>query len=277
MNTKYIIDSNILIRYPQIFSNINEKDMLIPQNVMDELNGYRSYNNVNETFEFVTTFLNKGVELVPTPVVSSAFYNNIASQSTKLSFSDIATIHIALDLSKKFHIVIVTDDIKFAESIKQNNIETITGEEFLRQSTNTAVNLETLHSANKITSSQKRHLLINLITGVLSSILGGLIVTYINLIVSTITVWGTLIMILFLGIFLFWFRENYKLSYGIFEFIVGFIMVLYVFYPLFEYSKIETKDILQILAGLYVMVRGMDNISKAIIGTRLEVIWKKVF
>ncbi|GKQ75932.1 hypothetical protein KAM447_24400 [Aeromonas caviae] len=58
---------------------------------------------------------------------------------------------------------------------------------------------------------------------------------------------------------LYWYRERFRLSYGIFEFIVGVIMTYYIFFPNFDYSKLGPVEAIQILGGLYVMVRGLNN------------------
>lgn len=80
-----------------------------------------------------------------------------------------------------------------------------------------------------------------------------------------------------LGIGLYWYRERFRLSYGIFEFIVGVIMTYYIFFPNFDYSKLGPVEAIQILGGLYVMVRGLDNVGKGTEGTRIEQLWKKLF
>lgn len=67
------------------------------------------------------------------------------------------------------------------------------------------------------------------------------------------------------------------MSYGVFEFFIGLIMTYYVFFPDFSYEKITVVEGIQIIGGLYVMVRGMDNLSKGVEGTRFETMWKKIF
>lgn len=43
-----------------------------------------------------------------------------------------------------------------------------------------------------------------------------------------------------------------------------------VFWPKFDYTTLGAADYLQILAGIYVMVRGLDNIQKGSKGTIAE-------
>jgi len=65
------------------------------------------------------------------------------------------------------------------------------------------------------------------------------------------------------------------LSYGVTEFVFGFIMTLRVFFPDFDYKRLQIMSFLQIIAGIYVMVRGMDNFGKGIQDTRFEYFWNK--
>ena len=75
-----------------------------------------------------------------------------------------------------------------------------------------------------------------------------------------------------------WFRSRYRLYYGIVEFFAGFFTALNVFRPTnFDYSKLEIFALFQILGGLYIMVRGLDNVAQGVRGTDTEPTWKKIF
>ena len=50
-----------------------------------------------------------------------------------------------------------------------------------------------------------------------------------------------------------------------------------IFSPSFNYAQIDVNAGLQILGGLYIMVRGMDNIGNALKGTRFYPLWTKLF
>ncbi|RXK13087.1 twitching motility protein PilT [Halarcobacter mediterraneus] len=273
----YIIDTNILIQYPQILSRIESREMVIPKSVMDELYMFGPKTKMPDIFKFVSSFIDNGIKIIHAPKNPTKNISELDKSNYKLSDSDIDTLYIALEESKTNVPIVVTDDLKFAKVLKKNGVKTITGKVFLDESDNETINEEVKNSANKIVSSQKKQLFISFFLGIFASILGNLIYFYLNIIISTITVWGTLVALPIVGIILFWFRENFRLSYGVFEFFAGIIMSLYVFFPLFNYSTLGPKEGLQILAGLYVMVRGLDNIGKAIIGTRIEPLWEKFF
>jgi hypothetical protein len=75
----------------------------------------------------------------------------------------------------------------------------------------------------------------------------------IQLIIKSINIWGTVIIILLLGIALYLFRARYRLAYGIFEVIVGVLVAIFVFGPKFDYSNLQIFAFFQILGGLYIM------------------------
>ena len=63
-----------------------------------------------------------------------------------------------------------------------------------------------------------------------------------------------------------------------FEFLVGVMMAYFVFLPSFDLKTLGVIQGLQILGGLYVMVRGLDNVGQGIEeGTRLETLWNRLF
>lgn len=122
----------------------------------------------------------------------------------------------------------------------------------------------------KITFFEKKetaNLIIGIITGVLCTLLAVFVYFNLNHIVATINIWGTIVLILFIGVMLFVFREKQKFSYGVFEFLVGVITIILIFNnEHFDLKKIQfTLDFnIRLLAGLYIMVRGQDNIVKSL-------------
>lgn len=92
-------------------------------------------------------------------------------------------------------------------------------------------------------------------------------VIYFNLatIIGALNIWGTITAILFCGIILFILRERQRLIYGVAEFLIGAISIIILFTAKdFEYDKMnfDIDFFLKLLAGLYIMVRGQDNIVK---------------
>lgn len=148
---------------------------------------------------------------------------------------------------------------------------------------------EALRKTLEATSSKndKKVLISNLIWAVLMFLLGIIVnilaslpkvQEYIFKFIYSIPIWGTVIILLTLGFLLFWVRSRFRLIYGFIEYTIGFITAINVFLPLgFDYSQIKPLAMLQVLGGAYIMVRGIDNLSIGVRGTRYEKYWDKVF
>jgi hypothetical protein len=81
-----------------------------------------------------------------------------------------------------------------------------------------------------------------------------------------------------IGFLSFYWRQRWRLSYGLFEVMIG------VYTPIraiggaeFKYLNLTPLDYLQIIGGIYVIVRGLDNVGVGLRGTPLEPFWSSVF
>ena len=89
--------------------------------------------------------------------------------------------------------------------------------------------------------------------------------------------WGVIVGLPLTGIVLYWIRCHYRLAYGIFEFLVGGAIGGSSFLPGFAIPDIDFKFLVQLTSGLYVMVRGLDNIEKGLVGTQYKEVFSKWF
>jgi hypothetical protein len=85
-------------------------------------------------------------------------------------------------------------------------------------------------------------------------------------IVATISIWGTCAVILGAGLALYAIRGRFRVGYGVGELVIGSLATINVFFPTFDYQGLNRAAWLQVLAGLYVMVRGLDNIGEGLEG-----------
>lgn len=76
---------------------------------------------------------------------------------------------------------------------------------------------------------------------------------------STVKFILALLCIIFLGILTFFYKKMYPIIYGHVEVLVGLSLV-YIALQLNIDSTISVNDILRILVGIYVIVRGIDNV-----------------
>jgi hypothetical protein len=77
-----------------------------------------------------------------------------------------------------------------------------------------------------------------------------------------------------IGVLLYAMRCRKQLMYGVTECLVGVMAAVYVA------NNLKPEDPSQwfsFLAGLYIIVRGADNIQKSLKGTKYEVLWNRIF
>ncbi len=280
MPSRYIIDTSVLLRYPQILSRAGSRKIVIPNSVMEELSHRAKGSKWAGVAELVSSSIPAGVKIVKSP---EALENEIIQSdrnAQRLSGADFDIARIAINYAEQRGSdipCVVTDDKALAYFLSSRNIKSITGYEFIGESKQDSLNKEIEEKADQVVSSQRRYIITSFVLGVAASALGNVVYSNISLLVSTITVWGAMIGLPILGLAFFWYRENYRLSYGAFEFCVGVIISYYIFFPNFSYSNLGVTEGIQILGGLYVMVRGLDNIGRGVMGARLESLWKKLF
>lgn len=280
MPSIYIIDTNVLLQHPQILSRVGNRKIVIPKAVMHELSFRGKGSKSSDIADLVTSSIPAGVRIVEAPEKLKKDLIQSDRNAQRLSGADLDIARIAIAYTEQQGVeapCVVTNDKALANFLSSRNIASITGSEFIGESKGDTLNKEIEERAEKVVSSQRRYLITSFVLGAGASAVANIVYSNIDLLISTITVWGTMIGLPILGLALFWYRENFRLSYGAFEFCVGVIMSYYVFFPTFSYLGLGVTEGIQILGGLYVMVRGLDNIGKGIVGTRLESLWNKVF
>ena len=280
MTDRYIIDTNVLLQYPEVLASARGKRLLIPQAVLKELQSARVLAGRSELQGTVAEALRQGVHIAALPGATEI--ERIASDATAqgLGGADIDIAVLAIEYVKKMgsnKVCVITADRTLAKFLSSKGIQSVTGPQFLSEQVIGKADIGILNSAKKAVSKQKRYLVISLFLGIGASLLGNMAFAHYRLIIDTFPVWGTVIGLPGLGIVLYWYRQHFRFSYGVFEFFVGAIMSYYVFVPSFDYSRLSTATALQVIGGLYVMVRGLDNIGKGTMGSWIESFWRRWF
>ncbi|WP_422404013.1 PIN domain-containing protein [Pseudomonas sp. GZD-209] len=280
MTDHFIIDTNVLVQHPEVLAMTAENKLIIPKVVLDQLDLRQSRGVRGDIREVIKDAIKKGVHIAQSP--SNLKEEPIVSdpRMQRLDNTDREIARVVKSYAERYGnaaVYLVTADQLLAKFLSLYGIKTITGAQFLEKSSATKADKDIQETAKKIISGQRRYLTLSFVLGTIAALAGTYIFDNFQLLISTISIWGTLIMLPILGVALYWYRENYRLSYGIFEFIVGIAMSYYAFLPNFDYLNITGVKVIQVLAGLYVMVRGLDNIGKSAEGTRLEQLWKRIF
>ncbi len=274
----YVLDTNAVIQSPELLASARRLKLLIPRAVLGELTARGREHTRNVVGSLIKDALNAGAEVVDAP----AHLKNelIASDrhAQRLSGADLDVARIAIGLTERgISACVVTLDRPLSMFLLSRKIRSITPSELLKEQGTSSTDPVLLQSARSISTDQRRYMMLSALLGAGVSLIATAVYSNAAILLSTISVWGTIAALLLLGIGLFWYRQQYRLSYGVFEFIAGVIMSIYVFFPKFDYSNLGFSLGLQVLAGLYVMVRGLDNIGTGLQGTKLEAAWNRVF
>ncbi|GAC1488817.1 MAG: hypothetical protein NVS1B13_17640 [Flavisolibacter sp.] len=277
-----------MVRHPRILGlQFPNTIFIIPLEVVEELGSRTSQRG--KSFDRRIDLINEAaaegtVELVNTELPHFKRFEEVLS-SPKLSGADRSILTTALTYKDKGErVLIATQDKEIIKHALLNKIEVLTIEHIgnlLSAFTTPTTKEPTIQSAIVSYEDKEKR---NFYTGILFGIVATLIVIFIynsfEKILFTINVWGTIILILICGIALFVFREKSKLSYGVFEFLVGVVAIIAIFYPInfdFKALAFNFDFYLKLLGGLYIMVRGQDNIVRALKDTKAGLYLKDKF
>jgi len=281
-----ILDSNVILQKPELLSkHIEGIKLIIPDVVLSEIrnvtvHGNYSQNLLNLIYEAAKTDFIEVIEVFDARsfIDSKIDYKSIPR---KHSSSDLILVKFYEAYKKGIfqNTILATDDKAFTVFLKLFNLDCITSDElskiFFSATTNEKLSQEIEELKNKF---QKR-IIISFVAGILLTLAVVLAYFYIEYIVDTLNIWGTILILPILGVLFFYIRARWRLFYGLTEFLVGIFTALLIFLPSFDFSSLSTKpfSFLQILGGLYIMVRGLDNIGKGLRATKLEKYWRKIF
>lgn len=278
MTISYILDSSVLIRFPGALSKVGALKIVIPKAVLSEIDLISIKKNSRNMAQVIATAIEAGVQIASPK--SYRLSNMVKAGQHNLSSIDIEIVEIALDMfvdAPQAPPVVVTDDEELSLVLNELGINTKRGREFIAIIKNSKTNLAVQSSVKQLIDFQIGYLLLSVLVGAFITASGFVVYLNATLLAETSTVWLTIVAVPLIAIILFWIREHFRLTYGFTEFFVGHLMTYLIFYPTFTYSSIGLTECLQILAGLYVIVRGLDNIGKGISGTWFDAYWKKLF
>jgi rRNA-processing protein FCF1 len=277
---RFLIDTSAILQSPEILARAKNQHLLIPRAVLSELFAPGKQAFRPQFGPLVTEALTAGVEIIEGPALLKKELLASDPYAQRLSNTDIEIMRTAVDITERIgsnSVSVITLDKALKQALESRRINSLTPSEFLFQQAGTTPDVKTLNSATSVSRSQQRYMLYSAIAGALISAVGHFTYNNLSYLTSTVSVWGTVITLMLIGIGLFWYRQHFRLSYGVAEFIVGVMMASYPFFPDFNYSALDVVQSIQILGGLYVMVRGLDNVGKGLEGTRLQGLWDRWF
>jgi len=128
--------------------------------------------------------------------------------------------------------------------------------------------------------SQRYQIIIGIVTGLLLVALAWLGWQYREILLSTVNTWGALISAAIIGGFLYALRGRLRITYGILEIGVGMMSAMSSFISATGSTSTTVPTFttamgIAVLGGIYIIVRGLDNIGKALEKTPYENTWRK--
>lgn len=279
MNIHYLLDTNAVLQTPEVLAEARHCKLLIPKVVLAKL-ATRGREHIRKVVgALINEAIEAGAEVIEAPphIQCEPVATDLNAHQLNSAAMEIARTAIGLAESGQM-VCVVTLDRALDAFLVSRKIRSIAPADFLEEQKWVAADAALLTSAKSYAAEQNRYLAFNAIVGVLGAVGAGVVFFNAAYLLSTISIWGTALVLPLLGILLFWYRQRYRLSYGVFEFLVGVMMAYFVFLPSFDFKNLGVIHGLQVLGALYVMVRGLDNIGKGIEeGTRLESIWNRMF
>jgi len=274
---KIILDSNIVYNYPELLSfSIPGKKVIVLDIIKNEIEELSSKH--------------KRLSGVPHLIAQSAERNIISIDSVPFSrefnrgfspgFSTVDSLLVTYIKERKEkgdEIALVTDDKELQHHCTSIGIDVLSSSDLRKETKKIeSADIEINKTARDISRRQIIYLITSFIFGIISSVIASLIYANLDIIIRTINIWGTIIALPLIGIIMFIFRGRYRLFYGVFEFMIGFLIGMSIFYPDFTYNSLDSASVLKLIGGLYVIVRGLDNMGKGIKRTKIESFWNKL-
>ena len=256
----YILDADTIVQRPEILAHAASGDLLIPQAAVDDIRG-RAQRGLRADLE---SLLDRAIEAGA--VVAPPSDGGIAKVAVMLAKENGSQ-----------NIRVITSESRLGRLLDSKGVTTVSGARLAAELSSAPFDAGLEQAARRIVSMQHLNLLIALGIALAATAVGILVVLNHQLIFHTAPAWIAPIAILLVGLLFFWWREHSRLSYGLFEAMVGLLIASQSIVTLPAPYELSTAKSIQLLGGLYVMVRGLDNIDRGIDDTRLGIWWKHLF
>lgn len=274
----YLIDTSVVIRHPEVLSLARTRKLLIPDVVIHELTAPRSARVQPGIQSLLSQALEAGAEVVRSSLNMQLDPLSAAQRLGKLSFADHQIALSAVELVKDGKsVTVVTYDQALRYLLDSQNVPSMSPDTFLALKDDAEPDEAITAAAKNFTLQQNSYVGISFVGALIAGGVAYAAYTYRALLLATLSMWGTVLLLFAAGVLLYAYRQRQRLSYGVFEFLFGLFAAVSVFLPNFSYTSLGVLNTVQIAGGLYVMVRGLDNVGKGVEGTRFENGWRWMF
>lgn len=255
-----ILDSGAIVERPEILAHAGAGDLLIPEAVIEDIRGREARGLRGDLQDLLERAIEAGAVVAP---------------STDGGIAELA-FRCAED-SGAGNVRVVTTDRRLARLLASKGVASVSADRLLAELSTASADAGIEQVARRIVSAQRRHLAAGLAISVAATGVAILVERNHQLIFHTAPDWIVPIALLLAGLLFFWWRERDHLSYGLFEVMVGLLIASQSIVTLPAPYELSTAKSIQLVGGLYVMVRGFDNIDRSIEDTRLGGRWKRLF
>jgi hypothetical protein len=256
----YILDSGTIVQRPEILAHAAAGDLLIPKAVADDIRGREARGLRSDLGGLLERAIEAGA------VVAPAADGGTAELASKCAGE-----------SGAGNVRVVTTDRRLVQLMASKGVASMGGNQLLAGLSTASSDAGIEQAARRIVSAQRRHLALGLSVALVATGVAILVVRNHQLIFHTAPDWIVPIALLLAGLLFFWWRERDHLSYGLFEVMIGLLISSQSIVTLPAPYELSTAKSIQLVGGLYVMVRGFDNVDRSIEDTRLGGWWKELF
>ena len=268
-----ILDSNIIINYPEVLSYAQEgTKLIVPDLVLEEILNFQSTGGRQ-----LGSLLQDAQKQGTIVFTATPRPNEKLQGSVLVSYTDFMVAGYAKYLQEQGNdVVLATEDKKLVAFAGANAIRTYDTAALITHFARNSRQVQSIQKqADRIESKARWSYLINiLITVLLLVLLVWLIRNYGDL-VDKLAKPFLVVLLIVLGFVLFEVRQKRRQLYGFFELGFGILTIVVCMYPSIILENWDAY--LTIIAGLYVIVRGLDNIHIGSEGKSLGSIFKKMF
>ncbi|TGN00017.1 hypothetical protein [Leptospira dzoumogneensis] len=187
-------------------------------------------------------------------------------------------LSIAKSKSNYPGITLVTDDSIFNDHLPLYNIKTIGSKEFSKKFLDNEIEGPRNNEKESIDLSRKKSIgsKLTFLYGLLVGIFFGFSMFIYHWIILNVNRIVLILCALLLSYLMFVLRDRKRRAYGVAEVVVGFSTILTSFQSISDINA-STSSVLSALAGIYVIIRGLDNIDGTMKYSSLNSFWNCFF
>jgi hypothetical protein len=275
--TKYVFDSSVLIGHPEVLAKGGpDAEFIMPDFLFAEL----AVNGSDSTIAKLRDIIQRAIDEGSLTVISTApeRFSGAFIERQPAKVNDAWLVIWFMQFAKgEADAVLVTDDRDFSPLKTKGFVVLSTNELIERLQRRPALSKEIVNRTRNLVRSEIVTSIAKVAIGVGIGLLGNLSYAWI---IGHLAYFGLALgalAVLIVGVTLYWTRGRYPLVYGATEIIVGIVAAVNGLARTDLNKGLDLTIVIQVLGGIYIIVRGLDNAGKGVRGTVLEARWNRIF